>query len=101
MESQPQQFLKNKFVIVLLLFVAWIFFFDKNNVIQQIEAKRMLHRYQKEKQFYIQQIKADSEATYDLMSDTAHLQKFAREKYFMKKDSEDVFMMIPKEEKGK
>jgi cell division protein FtsB len=93
--------LKNKFVIVLLLFVAWIFFFDKNNVIQQIEAKRMLHRYQKEKQFYIQQIKADSEATYDLMSDTAHLQKFAREKYFMKKDSEDVFMMIPKEEKGK
>ena len=93
--------LKNKFVIVLVLFVTWLLIFDKNNVLQQIEAKRTLHRYQQEKQFYIQQIKADSEATYDLMSDTMHLQKFAREKYFMKKDSEDVFMMIPKEKKGK
>ena len=70
--------LKNKFVIVLVLFATWLLVFDKNNVLQQIEAKRTLHRYQQEKQFYIQQIKADSEATYDLMSDTAHLQKFAR-----------------------
>lgn len=93
--------IKNKFVIVLVLFSAWLLVFDKNNVLQQIEAKRTLHRYQQEKQFYIQQIKADSEATYDLMSDTMHLQKFAREKYFMKKDSEDVFMMIPKEKKVK
>ncbi|NWJ49788.1 MAG: hypothetical protein HXX14_02885 [Bacteroidetes bacterium] len=93
--------LKNKFVIVLVLFGTWLLIFDKNNVLQQIEAKRTLHHYQQEKQFYIQQIKADSEATYDLMSDTAHLQKFAREKYFMKKDSEDVFMMIPKEKKEK
>ncbi len=89
---------KNKFFITLVLFLVWMIFFDKNNVINQMELRKDLHRYQKEKQFYIQQIAADSEATYDLMSDSTHLEKFARERYFMKKDSEDVFLMIKKEE---
>lgn len=93
--------IKNKFVITLVLFLVWMTFFDKNNIITQIELRRNLHQYQKEKQFYLQQIAADSEATYDLMSDSSHLEKFARERYYMKKDSEDVFLMIPKEKKKK
>ncbi|MDP4290418.1 MAG: septum formation initiator family protein [Bacteroidota bacterium] len=89
--------IKNKFFITLVLFIAWMTFFDKNNIINQIEMRKNLHQYQKEKQFYLQQIAADSEATYDLMSDSTHLEKFARERYFMKKDSEDVFLMIKPE----
>ena len=92
---------KNKFFITLVLFLVWMIFFDKNNVLNQIELRKNLRQYQKEKQFYIQQIKADSEATYDLMSDSTHLEKFARERYFMKKDSEDVFLMIKKEKEKK
>jgi len=93
--------IKNKFVITLVLFFVWMIFFDKNNILTQIELRRNLHQYQKEKQFYLQQIAADSEATYDLMSDSSHLEKFARERYYMKKDSEDVFLMIQKEQKKK
>ena len=93
--------IKNKFFITLVLFSVWMVFFDKNNVINQIELKKNLHQYQKEKQYYQQQIAADSEATYDLMSDSTHLEKFARERYFMKKDSEDVFLMIKKEKEKK
>ena len=89
--------IKNKFFITLVLFSVWMIFFDKNNVLNQIELRKSLHQYQKEKQFYIQQIAADSEATYDLMSDSVHLEKFARERYFMKRDTEDVFLMIKKE----
>lgn len=74
-------------------------FFDRNNIINQLELRHNLHQYQKEKQFYLEQIAADSEATYDLMSDSVHLEKFARERYYMKKDSEDVFLMIQKEKK--
>jgi cell division protein DivIC len=81
----------------LVLFFVWMIFFDKNNVINQIELRKNLRQYQKQKQFYLQQIAADSEATYDLMSDSVHLEKFARERYFMKKDSEDVFLMVKKE----
>lgn len=91
--------LKNKFVIAFILFLVWMIFFDRNNILYQMELSRNLHQYQKEKQFYLQQIAADSEATYDLMSDSVHLGKFARERYYMKKDSEDVFLMIQKEKK--
>jgi len=90
-------FLKNKFFIAFTVFLIWIICFDKNNIINQFELRRNLHQYQKEKQFYLQQIAADSEATYELMSDSVHLEKFARERYFMKKDSEDVFIMVKKE----
>ena len=93
--------IKNKFFITLVLFGVWMIFFDKNNVINQIELRKNLRQYQKEKQYYQQQITADSEATYDLMSDSTHLEKFARERYFMKKDSEDVFLMIKKEKEKK
>ena len=93
--------IKNKFFITLVLFSVWMVFFDKNNFINQIELRKNLHQYQKEKQYYQQQIAADSEATYDLMSDSTHLEKFARERYFMKKDSEDVFLMIKKEKEKK
>ena len=85
----------------MVLFGVWMIFFDKNNVINQIELRKNLRQYQKEKQYYMQQIAADSEATYDLMSDSTHLEKFARERYFMKKDSEDVFLMIKKEKEKK
>ena len=85
----------------MVLFGVWMIFFDKNNVINQIELRKNLRQYQKEKQYYQQQITADSEATYDLMSDSTHLEKFARERYFMKKDSEDVFLMIKKEKEKK
>ena len=85
----------------MVLFSVWMIFFDKNNVINQIELRKNLRQYQKEKQYYMQQIAADSEATFDLMSDSTHLEKFARERYFMKKDSEDVFLMIKKEKEKK
>ena len=91
--------LKNKFFIALIVFLVWMLFFDRNNILNQIQLRQNLHQYQKEKQFYLEQIAADSEATYDLMSDSVHLEKFARERYYMKKDSEDVFLMIKKEKK--
>lgn len=91
--------LKNKFFIALVVFLVWMLFFDRNNILNQIQLRQNLHQYQKEKQFYLEQIAADSEATYDLMSDSVHLEKFARERYYMKKDSEDVFLMIKKEKK--
>ena len=83
----------------MVVFLVWMLFFDRNNILNQIQLRQNLHQYQKEKQFYLEQIAADSEATYDLMSDSVHLEKFARERYYMKKDSEDVFLMIKKEKK--
>ncbi|MFZ4562383.1 MAG: hypothetical protein ACOYNU_03300 [Bacteroidales bacterium] len=47
-----------------------------------------------EKQFYLQEIKKDSTLTYQLLNDSLQLEKFARERYLMKKGKEDVFLVI-------
>lgn len=53
----------------------------------------------RQRAFYLDEIKKDKKATDDLLSDSASLEKFAREKYLMKKDNEDIFLIVPKNKK--
>jgi hypothetical protein len=52
-----------------------------------------------EKHYYLQEIESDKKATEELMTDTITLEKFAREKYMMKRDNEDIFLIVRDEEK--
>lgn len=54
----------------------------------------MLNDVKEEKQFYLEEIKKDSIAIMELTTDKENLEKFAREKYLMKKDDEDIFLII-------
>jgi cell division protein FtsB len=69
-------------------------FFDSNNLLTRNKLQEKLDRLNVEKQFFIQEIKSDSALTYQLMNDSSALEKFARERYLMKKDKEDVFLVI-------
>jgi hypothetical protein len=75
-------------------FVAWMVFFDSNNLLTRNRLQEKLDGLNLEKQFYIQEIKKDSTLTQQLMNDTTQLEKFARERYLMKKDMEDLFLVI-------
>lgn len=89
--------LKNKFVVVSALFLVWMMFFDKNDWITQIKLKQQLRGIEKEKAYYqaqAEQVKADSK---DLFTDPQKLEKFAREEYLMKKDNEDLFVIVEEE----
>ncbi len=86
--------LLNKYLITTVAFVVWLFFFDSNNMIMQQDLKSKLNDLKEEKQFYLDEIRNDSILTRQLLTDTAALEKFAREKYLMKKEGEDVFLMI-------
>jgi len=87
-------FLKNKYKIALAAFFIWILFFDSNNLISQFRLIFNLNDLHKQKAFYLDEIKKDSTALYVLRNDTASLEKFAREKYLMKKDNEDIFLIV-------
>ncbi|MCD4747009.1 MAG: septum formation initiator family protein [Bacteroidales bacterium] len=93
-------YLKNKYVYTTLAFFIWMFFFDKNNIISQAKLSSILNDVKYEKQYYLKEIKTDKLATKLLKTDTATLEKFAREKYLMKKDNEDIFLIV-KEDKAK
>lgn len=89
--------LHNKYFYAGLAFFVWIFFFDRNNLVSRYKTMRELQNVKQQREFYMQEIKNDKKATEDLLSDTASLEKFAREKYLMKKDNEDIFLIIDKE----
>ena len=86
--------LKDKYIIITLAFLIWISFFDSHNLISQFRLSGTLQDVKDEKQFYLDEIKRDSTETMELTTDKENLEKFAREKYLMKKDDEDIFLII-------
>jgi hypothetical protein len=69
-------------------------FFDSNNLLTRNVLQEKLDGLNVEKQFYLKEIKKDSTLTHQLLSDSVQLEKFARERYLMKKVKEDVFLVI-------
>lgn len=86
--------LKNKYTLSIILFFAWIFFFDQDNLIDRISNLKQLHQLEKDQIYYLQKINEDSERLEELKSNSANLEKFAREKYLMKKPNEDIFIVV-------
>ena len=74
--------------------MLWMVFFDSNNLLTRNKLQEKLDGLNVEKQFYLQEIKKDSTLTDQLLSDSAQLEKYARERYLMKKDKEDLFLVI-------
>lgn len=95
--------LRNKYFIASIAFLTWMLFFDRNDLMSQYDYREQLSKLQSEKEFYtIESAKAIKDLN-ELTTDRAKLEKFAREKYLMKKDNEDVFVIIkeePKKEKN-
>ncbi|NMM49404.1 septum formation initiator family protein [Flammeovirgaceae bacterium KN852] len=78
----------------LLVFLVWMLFFDNTNFITTYKLRSKLNNLEKEKEYYqdnIQQVEKDRN---ELLSNTELLEKFARERYFMKKESEDLYIIV-------
>lgn len=85
--------LLNKYLLVTVAFAVWMIFFDSNSILSRIKYRDKLNDLKKEKNFYLEGIKNDSTLNQKLLTDSLELEKFAREKYLMKKDNEDVFLI--------
>ncbi len=90
-------YLKNKYSIAFLVFFIWMLFFDRNRVINQVRILNTMGDMRAEKEYYQEQIVKDSTALDILESDKKELERFAREKYLMKRDNEDVYLVIEEE----
>ena len=89
--------LRNKYLILFLLFILWIIFIDDYNLINQNKIKNIVDDLKNQKEFYINEIKSDSTELYQLQNNPAEQEKFAREKFLMKKENEDIFIIREKE----
>ena len=86
--------LKDKYVLSVLVFLVWMAFFDRNDFISQYSYRQELKKLEVDREYFQRQIEDNKKSIHELMSDPANLEKFAREKYHMKKDNEDVFLII-------
>jgi len=91
---------KNKFIFTSIIFAIWVGIFDRDNLMtrsSQIEENELLLNT---KAYYLEKIKKDSIRLNDLKTNAKNLEKFAREEYLMKKDNEDIFIIVYGNNKG-
>jgi cell division protein FtsB len=90
------KFTKNFYFVAGMLFLFWMLFLDSNDLYTQFKLNNQLKTLNREKEFYLQKIEEVKQEREQLMTDIDALEKFAREKYLMKKESEDLFVITDK-----
>ncbi len=86
--------LRNKYVLVFLALFVWLLFFDNHSLILQWRIQQQLNELRQQKEFYQEEIRQDSMAIERLENDPDALERYAREKYMMKQEGEDVFIIV-------
>lgn len=84
----------NRYVITLLAFAVWMIFFDTNSLKRQSLLNSRISEINAMKTFYTVEIEKNNTAIYELETNLEAIEKYAREKYLMKRDSEDVFIIV-------
>jgi cell division protein FtsB len=87
---------KNKYFLISLAFLVWMIFFDKNDLFSQYQYRQQVNKLKQEREFYQKETDKVRKDLDELNSDPKKLEKFAREKYLMKKDNEDIFVIVQK-----
>ncbi|MDF2448388.1 MAG: Cell division protein FtsB [Bacteroidota bacterium] len=88
--------LKNKYFLVTIGLFVWLLYFDKNDVFTQFDLIRKCNKLNAEKEYYISEIEKNKKEIVELQNNKKSLETFAREKYLMKRDNEDVFVFVEK-----
>ena len=83
---------KNIFGIVLVVFAIWMLFFDANSYLIHRELNKEMDDLEAEKEYYKNEIEKDKKAIQELSTEEG-IEKLARDKYFMKRDSEEIYII--------
>jgi hypothetical protein len=86
--------LYNKYLLTTLVFIVWLVFFDGNNLISRYRVKRELRSMKHQKEYYMDEIAKNEVIRDQLANDLDKVEQYGREKYLMKRDNEDVFLII-------
>jgi cell division protein FtsB len=85
-------FLKNKYFITLAGFTIWMMFFDRNDFFSQLNRYQKLKELEANNRYFIQKNEAAGAELEKRKTDPSAYERIAREKYYMKKDNEDLFL---------
>lgn len=87
-------FFRNKYVITVAVLAVWLLFFDRNDVFTQYNRHKEVLKLEQEAQYFKDEIARNKKEGIELQSNPKLLEKFAREHYLMKKDNEDIYLLV-------
>ncbi len=93
LKKLPKAF-RNFYIVSGLIFLIWMLFLDSNDFLSRYKLTAKLRSLEGEKEYYAEKIKGVVSDRAELMGTRELLEKFAREKYLMKKQTEDIFIVV-------
>lgn len=87
--------LRNKYFLVLVVFFAWMFFVDKHDIMTVVGLQRTVNKLEEDKTYYSKKLEDAKQERLDL---EVNKEKFARERYYMQKSNEDVYIIVEEDE---
>ncbi len=90
--------LRNRYGLAVGVLVLWITLFADYDLITMIKLRGELGKLHDQREHFAQEVEHTKEQLHQLNSDQDLLERFAREKYLMKRDNEDVFVLVPKKD---
>ncbi len=85
--------LKNKYLLASVFFLVWMLFFDPKDISSEIGRWENFWELQSSEQQLTKKINETKKELGDLKNNAQTIEKYAREKYLMKKDNEDLFII--------
>ncbi|MFZ7105958.1 MAG: FtsB family cell division protein, partial [Bacteroidota bacterium] len=86
--------MKNKFVLTGFGFLVWMSFFDRNDFITTWSYRRKLNELEAQRDYYRDAIRNNKASLQLLETDPENLERYAREEHLMKRDNEDVYVIV-------
>ncbi|NLI72572.1 MAG: septum formation initiator family protein [Bacteroidales bacterium] len=83
----------NKYFLAVAIFTIVIVFFGEHSLKNRWETGRNIKTLKKEIRFYEEEIESNKQKMNDMQTGDESLERYAREKYYLKKDSEDIFII--------
>ncbi|MCH7402678.1 septum formation initiator family protein [Belliella kenyensis] len=88
------KYTKNFYFIFTALFVLWMVFIDSNDFLTHFKLSSKLNDLENQKEYLLERKEKVRQDREELMSNTELLEKFARERYLMKKKTEDLYVIV-------
>ncbi len=89
-----RQIVLDPLCIFTVAFAVWMLFFDDQNVFVQYRLYKIWQKLNQDRSYYTIQIQRIKKEKHELLHNDSLLEKFAREKYYMKREQETLYVII-------
>ncbi|MGB0430995.1 MAG: FtsB family cell division protein [Bacteroidia bacterium] len=88
------QIAKNRYFLVTAFFLIWIGFFDQNDWMSRKAVDNQIEKLESDKVFFSSEVENLKDVEKRLKENDQELEKYARENFYMKKEGEDVYVIV-------